>query len=361
MVYILILNWNGWLDTVGCIQSLCGLEGTDYRIIVCDNGSTDGSIGRIKSLAGDMAEEENLAHNLASSHPMTHPRLRRLTHYHPLSMNAFTLERLNEQIDKKSVEPANADVTLIMNEANLGFAAGNNSGIRYALAQEDMTHLWLLNNDTLVEPDSLQNMMKRLGQTEQSSICGLRVMFFDDPAIVQALGGNQFNRWIGTASESLGRFSSEKEPRDSAKIEQEIDYVSGCSMLLPKAFIEEVGLMDESYFLYYEEIDWMQRAKKMAKGKYPFVYADDAVIYHKEGSAIGSASLTTRPSPLSDFYCARNKLRFMAKYFPARLPLCYFFALLQVLNRCRRGYWASAWLLLKVLLGKKYFYEKPLA
>jgi len=243
MVYIVILNWNGWQDTLGCVQSLLGLQETDYRIIICDNGSTDGSIERIKNL---VRGEADLAYSETKGHPIVHPRLDRLTHYHSslkhISMNVMTLTELDEQSAQKNSSVMNtavseAKITLILNEKNLGFAAGNNSGIGYALAQEDMSHVWLLNNDTLVEPDSLKNMLKRLKEKDrlQSGICGLRVMFFDDPTIVQALGGNRFNRWTGMASASLGRFSSEKAPRDTEAIESEIDYVSGCSTKLPKA------------------------------------------------------------------------------------------------------------------------------
>lgn len=324
MIYVVILNWNGWQDTISCLQSLLSTKGVNFRVVVCDNGSTDGSVEKIKSWAQGTIKSETPKHRRLAA--LMHAKKPRNKHW----------------------------LTLIENKANLGFAAGNNPGIRYAMKQADMTHVWLLNNDTLVEPDCLLKMFRRLQGEPEPAICGSRIMFYDDPTVVQALGGNKFNKWTGNASPSLGRFDSETKKRKPKNIEKELDYISGCSMLLPKKFIEDIGLMEERYFLYYEEIDWAVRAQ----GKYKAIYADDAVIYHKEGSSIGSASLKRAPSALSDFYCFRNKLWFTQKHFPLSIPSCYLVTLLQVFNRCRRGYWASGWLILSVLFGKKEFTVK---
>ena len=342
MVYIIILNWNGWQDTVACLQSLTATKGVDYRVIVCDNGSTDDSLEKIQQWAKtelDVPQPE-------------HQRLARLTAgLTPVSCQRLSRHRLQSQIENNKVVAADDWLTIIENQANLGFAAGNNPGIRYALHQKDMTHAWLLNNDTLVEPDCLLKMLRRLEAENSPAICGSRVMFYDDPSVIQALGGNKFNKWTGNASPSLGRYWPEKQQRNPADIEKALDYISGCSMLIPREFIEDIGLMEESYFLYYEEIDWAVRAKD----KYKAVYADDAVLYHKEGGSIGSASLDTRPSALSEFYCFRNKLRFTRKHFPVCLLSCYLVTLMQVLNRWRRGYWSSGWLILMILFGKERF------
>ena len=349
MIYVVILNWNGWQDTLPCLQSLFETKGADFRVVVCDNGSTDGSVEKIESwLNGNLEvavpEHPRLAKLLQSSAANREDTTR--TQY-----SKTTLADLNQDIARDKLAPAEARLTLIENEANLGFAGGNNSGIRYAMNQADMTHLWLLNNDTLVEPDCLLRMLRRSESEKDPSICGSRVMFYDDPSIVQALGGNKYNRWTGNASPSLGRFMPESAHRDPSEIEKQMDYVSGCSMLIPRDFLDEVGPMEESYFLYYEEIDWFVRGR----GAYKPIYADDAVLYHKEGSAIGSASLNSLPSALSEFYCFRNKLRFTRRHFPLGLPICYVMTFLQVMNRCRRGYWASGWRILKVLLGQQKF------
>lgn len=340
MIYIVILNWNGWRDTLSCLQSLITLKNVDYNIIICDNGSTDNSVDYIKSWSQGM---------LAADVP-SHPQLSSLVCNKNTPVSTHEIQILNRnEITLHTTPPCHSSITLIKNNANLGFAAGNNVGIEYALQQQDMTHVWLLNNDTLVEPDCLEKMLKRMALENSPTICGSRVMFYDDPNIVQALGGNQFNKWTGIAKPSIGRFSHKKDCRETQKIEATIDYISGCSMLVTRDFLEDIGLMEESYFLYYEEIDWAVRAK----GKYSNIYADDAVIYHKEGSSIGSASLHTKPSVTSEFYKFRSKLMFTAKHFPMCLPSCYVVTLLQVFNRWLRNEWATGWTIFKILMGQR--------
>jgi hypothetical protein len=118
---------------------------------------------------------------------------------------------------------------------------------------------------------------------------------------------------------------------------------------LPRQFIDDVGLMDERYFLYYEEIDWVLRSQ----GRYALCYADDARVYHKEGSSIGSPTGERPSSTLSDFYIFRNKLWLTRRHFPLGLPSVYLATALQAVRRALRGQWDKAWLILKILLGKR--------
>lgn len=332
--YVVVLNWNGWRDTLACIDTVLSSRGAPLRIVVCDNGSSDGSLGKII----DWAEGRR-----APDTP-EHPRLARL-----LSGRKGSPWQLitREEVESDSAAPAKEPLVLVDNAANLGFAAGNNVGIRYALQQPDMARVWLLNNDTLVEPDTLSNMIDRLAQCDEPAICGSRLMFADDPSVVQAVGGNRYNAWTGNASESLGRYLPASATLDVPAYEEQLDYLCGASMLLPRNFLEQVGLMFEDYFLYYEEVDWMTRNN----GRFRQLIAADAVVYHKEGSSIGSASLDSRPSALSEYYMFRNKLRFTLRYYPARFPVAYLATWGQVLNRARRGYLDSAVRIAGILLG----------
>lgn len=319
IVYVVILNWNGWQDTVDCLNSLLNSDNDNIKIVICDNGSSDNSIEEINNWCS--AEYDIGVANISAGET------------------------------NGNASAASSTITLIYNQDNLGFAAGNNTGLRYALAQQDMSHVWLLNNDTEVAPECLSAMLTRLENFSKPAICGSRIMFHEDIAIVQALGGNTFNKYTGIAGQSLGRFGQENSPRDTKKIEGTIDYLSGCSILLPRSFLETIGLMDEQYFLYYEEIDWAVRANK----QFANIYADDAVVYHKEGASIGSASLTTAPSLLSEFYCNKSKLLFMKKHYPLNLPWCYLALLGQVFNRCRRRQWHHGYQLLSIIFGKQSF------
>jgi hypothetical protein len=289
------------------------------KIIICDNGSTDNSIDEINTWC-------RLKYNI--------------------DIKNITADEIN-----RKTNAATSTITLIHNQNNVGFAAGNNTGLRYALAQQEMSHIWLLNNDTEVAPNCLSAMLKRLAKFALPAICGSRIMFHEDITVVQALGGNTFSKYTGIAAQSLGRFSHEESPRDTKKIEDTIDYLSGCSILLPRSFLETVGLMDEQYFLYYEEIDWAIRAKAQFKN----IYADDAVVYHKEGASIGSASLTTAPSLLSEFYCNSSKILFMKKHYPFNLPWCYLALLGQVINRFKRRQWQHGYQIASIIFGKRRF------
>lgn len=336
MTYICLLNWNGWQDTIGCIESLLSTKKQNFRIVVCDNDSSDGSIQKLEDWAKGMLSVDPPEHRYLKT-------LVRSERVQPLEIDYQIIPR--EHYEKHKEIPCDTTLTILLNEENLGFAGGNNRGIEYAMHQPDMTHLWLLNNDTLVEPNCLHEMHKRMNSAGAPAVVGSRVMFFDDPSIVQALGGNRFNPLSGTASQSIGRFMdvtdlpSSEEARGA--IEQSLDYISGCSMLLPKSYLTQTGLMEESYFLYYEEIDWAVRSNRLAQS-FPRLIAFDAVLYHKEGASIGSASLHGHASLQSEYYMFRSKFLFTRKHYPLLLPFVGGASVLQALNRIRQGRWDAA-------------------
>ena len=175
-----------------------------------------------------------------------------------------------------------------------------------------MDCVWLLNNDTLVQPDCLLAMRNTLLQHADVGVCGSIIHFFDDPAIVQAIGGNGFNFRSGIAGQSVGRYQHENERPATTTLLGQIDYLSGCSMLIPRAALEQVGLLNERYFLYYEEIDWFVRNQR----RFPTLIADRAILYHREGSAIGSPTTGRRASRLSDHHMFRSRVLFMSRYYP---------------------------------------------
>ena len=340
MIYVVVLNWNGWRDTIGCLQSVFQSKGVNFKVVVCDNGSTDDSVVKITDWAKG---------KITPDQPPS-ARLQRLIEgVAKVDLTVLSKGMIERKASVGQPIQTETQLTLIENQANLGFAGGLNSGIAFSASQHDFSALWLLNNDTLVEPDALLRMKRRQEKFTAPAICGSRVMFYDNPEIVQTLGGNSFNKFTGNAGASIGRFTLESDQRDPDWIEREMDYVSGCSMLVPKEFIEEVGLMEDSYFLYYEEIDWFVRGR----GKFATLYADDAVIYHKEGGSIGSASLDRPASIFSEFYQYTSKLKFMRKHFRYYLPICYLVTFLQVLNRWRRGRWKSGSQILQILTGLK--------
>lgn len=337
-VYAVVLNWNGYQDTIACLETLLASTEVNLRVVVCDNASSDGSLDKIEAWADGRLSLTTLQNARLESllgsveRPIQHHRRTRT------AAESMTTDDHDQLI-------------LIENGENLGFAAGNNVGLKFALGQPDMDMVWLLNNDTLVEPDCLRNMVRRLQAESTLAVCGSVIHFYDQPQMVQAIGGNRFNYKTGCAATSEGRFTHEDTPKNMSKIESTIDYISGCSMLLPREFLETTGLMCEDYFLYYEEIDWFTRAE----GMYPLCIAEDARLYHREGATIGSKNIRRSASSLSDFYMFRSRLTFMKKYYRKHLGLCYLSSLLEVSKRLARGQFHNAWTVLTVLLGKKAF------
>ena len=338
--YIILLNWNGWRDTIACLESIFQSQDSSFRVVVCDNNSSDGSLFKIAAWARD---------EISADIPQD-PRLR------AFSCGAIRpVEHLHltaTAIHSGHVADQGQPLILIDNEENGGFAAGNNVGLRYALDQPDMTHVWILNNDTLVDPHCLSNMQHRLRRESTPKVCGSVIHFFDNPETIQAIGGNRFNKRSGVASQSEGRFRSEYELDDCNQIEEKIDYISGCSMLIPRSLLESVGLLNEEYFLYYEEIDWFTRAGASSR---PCI-APDAHVYHREGGSIGSPSWRhATPSLLADFHIFRSKHLFMQKYHRRNLPWCYLHSCLEIGKRVMRGQFRNALVVLSVLLGATSF------
>lgn len=338
--YIILLNWNGWQDTIACLESIFKSRNSPFRVVVCDNNSSDGSLSKIAAWArGEISAD--VPHD---------SRLQTLVGgvVRPLEYISLTATA----ISAGSIKDEGQSLVLIDNEENGGFAAGNNVGLRYALDQPDMSHVWILNNDTLVDPYCLSNMQIRLQQESTAKVCGTVIHFFDNPETIQAIGGNCFNHRTGVALESEGRFRPENELNDCNLIEEKIDYVSGCSMLIPRCLLQSVGLLNEDYFLYYEEIDWFTRAGLSSR---PCIAAD-AHIYHREGGSIGSPSWRqSTPSLLADFHIFRSKHLFMRKYHTGSLAWCYLHSYLEVGKRVMRGQFRNALVVLSVIFGATSF------
>jgi GT2 family glycosyltransferase len=334
--YIVLLNWNGWRDTIACLESLCALDHPRVKIVVCDNHSTDGSLANIQAWCrGELAAE--LPDN---------ERLQATMRVEPAQV-PYTATTASA-VFSGDVGSGDSRVVLIDNEANLGFAGGNNVGLRYALQQSDMSHAWILNNDTVVDSDCLDNMLRRLEREDAPAVCGSMIHFFDNPSVIQAIGGNRFNTRTGVALQSEGRFLDEGEVIDIAAIERGLDYISGCSLLIPRELLERVGLLNDDYFLYYEEIDWFTRAGASVRR----CVAADARVYHREGGSIGSPSWReSTPSQTADLHIFRSKHLFMRRFHPQNLVPCYLSTAIEAAKRVARGQFRNALVVLSVLFG----------
>ena len=295
-VVAVILNWNGWLDTIECLESLLRADYDNYQIVVCDNGSQDHSIERLTEWADGLL---NVTSNGDSG---------ALWSYRPVA------KPVRYQL---CVSPSDAfanagDDTLIFvrNGSNLGYAAGNNVGIRVAIERLGAAYVWVLNNDTIVERAALARLTDEMTLRPDVAVLGSRLMQYGSPGTIQALGGGTVDARFGHETQ-LGRGQTEHAGIDDAC---ELEHVVGASMFVRASAVLDVGLIDESYFLYREETDWCIELRKRG---WRLMYCPHSVVWHKEGRSVGFKSA------LHDYYAVRNMLYLIQKHYPEHLPSAF--------------------------------------
>jgi len=244
-VSIIVLTWNGKHHLKECLDSLLSLDYPKYEVMMVDNASEDGSVEFVRF------------------------------HY--------------------------PDIHLIRNEKNLGFAEGNNVGIRFALSQV-ADYVVLLNNDTRVEPDFLTHLIQRGEEEKEIGVLGGKVLMYFDPRIINSTGVNlnQFAYgWDRDFGEEVLRINRDRG---------EVLAVTGCLMAIKREVFEKIGLLDPKYFAYYEDMDFCIRVWKYTR--FRVEYVPEAVIYHKfPTSASGESSL-------KKYLMLKNQYRIFFKHFP---------------------------------------------
>ncbi len=245
-VIITILNFNKCMDTIECIDSLEKINYPNYEIVLVDNGSKDNSAELFKA--------------------------------------------------KYSSNPK---ITLLINNNNLGFTGGNNLAIRHFI-KGGVDYFLLLNNDTVVEPGFLTQLVNVAEADDKIGIVGPKIYKFGSNDILFCAGtktipffGQPFLR--GNGKKDDGRYDKVKA----------VDYISGTALLIKKNVIERIGLLDEKFFAYFEDWDWCIRARKHG---FKCVYVPDAILWHKGSSTIGFKS------PLYYYYMTRNRILFARKH-----------------------------------------------
>jgi GT2 family glycosyltransferase len=188
-------------------------------------------------------------------------------------------------------------IIFIQSDENLGFAAGNNIAIKYALIKNDLENVLLLNNDTVVEKDTIQKLLTAYNKYG-IGLYGTRIFYYDRPYILWYDGGH-FNKWLGRAVHiNIGKKA--KDYRNNIKV---VNFITFCIVLIPNKILKEIGLLDETYFIYVEDLDYS--FKVLNKG-YNLYHIYDAKIYHKAGASLGKEM-----SPSSAYWLMKNRIRFI--------------------------------------------------
>ncbi len=183
------------------------------------------------------------------------------------------------------------DVIAIRSDQNLGFAGGNNLGIKKAAGD----YLFFLNNDTTVVPGFVESLVNRIESSPEIGVVCPKIKFEYSPERIQFAGYTSLNN-LTLRNRMIGFNEVDQGQYDMAT---ETAFAMGAAMLVKRDVILTAGLMPECYFLYYEELDWCSRIKE---GGYTVWYEPGATIYHKESASTG------RTSPLKQYYLTRNRL-----------------------------------------------------
>jgi len=245
-VAVVVLNWNGADDTLACLESLRASTAPPH-VIVVDNGSTDDSVTRIG--ASGLADD------------------------------------------------------VVRTGANLGYAEGNNVGLRLAL-EHRFAVIAVLNNDTIVEPDALELLLEQLPASGHRAVSP-EIRYFDRPGESWFAGGVVDRGW-----------PRHLQPVELAGLEQSLrpsECLSGCCIVARRETWERVGFFDPGYFLIFEDSDWSMRAVRHGVALY---VVTASTIRHRVSSSFGRGPA----SPLGGYYFVRNGLRFEARYFARYLP-----------------------------------------
>ncbi|MFW9971759.1 MAG: glycosyltransferase family 2 protein [Candidatus Odinarchaeota archaeon] len=279
LVSVIILNYNNYKFTIDCLKSLTHQNYKNFEVVLVDNGS---------------------------------------------KYNLFL--KLKEQLEQfKSILRLN----LIRSEKNLYFGAGNNKAIKIAKGE----YICLLNYDTEVMPNFLQNMVEFLEKNPQVGMISPKIKLFSKKELIWTTAG-QVNFNSGDVVTNRGFLISDPDDKIFNKIEP-IDFAPGTALFVRKAYLEQIGLIDEIYFMYWEDPDWNFRAKELGYASY---YVPTTIVYHKIPIL---RSIYDRRQIFNDFFFKRNIQIFVWKFASIeqifKFYIKFFIALyFEVMKRLRR-------------------------
>jgi len=291
-ISIVILNWNGWKDTIECLESLYQITYTNYDVVVVDNGSIDESIKKIKGYCEGKIKVESKFFKYDDNNK-------------PIKIIEYNREESANRGKESELDnfDSNKKLILIKNEKNYGFAEGNNIAIKYAMNFLKPEYILLLNNDTIVDKNFL-NKMVEIGERDKShGIVGPKIYYYDYKGKTNIINftGADLIIWKGKEI----RYGFKEEDKGQFNNEMEVDKIEGSCMLIKTKLLDEIGLLDTNYFAYWEETDLCFRASK--KG-YKIIYSPSARIWHKIAVSCGGDY-----NPTKIYYMTRNMLLFIKK------------------------------------------------
>lgn len=283
-----------------CLTSLLKSEGVALRIVVCDNASSDDTV----------------------------PTIRRCAEETGATLSEVTFEQ------SQNLEFADLSaITLVHTGKNRGFAGGVNIGLRILHSMAEVDFYWIVNPDAIALPLSAADFARTAQANPGFGLMGGRVIYTDPPLIQTDAG--VLNRFTGVCRNLNQGKRHEEATRPNA---DEADFIAGMSMVASPAFLDQVGLMREDYFLFFEEVDWALR-----RGNLPLVISPDATVHHHGGTSIGSGAMNRRASGFANYFNYRNRMWLMRRFHPFCLPIVYAESTARIGKILLGGGWREAW------------------
>jgi len=334
---VVIVNYRGAADTIECLESLLRSP-LPMKIVVVENGSGDDSAQRLRAWAAGALDAAPESTDMAafSTPPVAKP---------------VPLAELPETASGSGAVVA--PLTLIVSDTNRGFGGGNNLGLRHLLRDGQLKHFWLLNNDTVVAPDAAMGLLSRMMATPRVGMCGTVVRHYWSPDRIEALNGSSYNKFTGSRR-SLGGEQPATIKYSPQDVADATDFVAGASLAVSRSFLSEVGLIEEDYFLYYAEIDWAERNRKLGSHAFETAFAHGATVFHKAGRSMGSGIARAKRNAFADYWLTRSRLRFTWRHYRWLWPLHWLICWGQILRRLLRRQGSNVRAIARAAFGRPY-------
>lgn len=304
MIPIVIVGYRNAEDVVGCLDALSRTRDEPrFEVFICENGGPEAYDALKVALTGDAG-------------PCT-----------ALPAESSVKASLLKRQCIVELKPSGSGRRVHLGEAfeNLGYAGGINAWLRALMDVPGWPAVWILNPDTEPAPDALLELAAYSCRRGKGMV-GSRCLPKGQTAQIDNRGLAWRKLRAATLGVDLGAAADVET--DPSEIESRLDAPSGASMYVTRACIEGIGLMDEGYFLYFEDLEWGLRAKET----FGVGYADRSVVYHAGGTTIGGSGRRSEHSPLSVYLNFRNRILFVRRNFPRWLPWT---VIMQVLDAIR--------------------------
>ena len=278
IVDIILINYNGFQDTIECINSISLSNYKYINIIVIDNNSSNDSVKEIKNHELDCYD------------------------YFYLNYDSSTQKY---DFNKKVKEYNN--VFVISSNANNGYAYGNNVAFKFSEKFLKSSYCWILNNDTTVDENTISELVKMI-ELDCNVMIGSTIIEYYNRDIIQRIAGNYYYPFFGFVKP----YNKSKKVKDLDKIKPKFNYLTGCSIFTTYKIINDIDGFDERYFLYSEDKDLCKKA--LNKG-IKLVWCKSAIIYHKGGNSIGTKNIRRESSDLAEYNTNYSSFIFNKKWY----------------------------------------------